>query len=244
MDVKLLRIVPAVLIVAALVSFSPDFLHAQGHPCGDGAIPYTGEWTTVDEEIDGGRISEAYCLDPFEPGVPGNKLNAMSWDEVALGLQWYFWGMSIDENGAVETGRDINEYGFGYIDYTTEYEGGWFWLTGAHAWSDGTDLTGWVVGCNVGARVTIAGGVPVGLTSNITLTGVFEQCEECTIKIIANSQKIWQTGQGAMPSDYPPFLCGASSGELHDMCCISAQIICPVVATEPFTWGAIKGLYR
>jgi hypothetical protein len=241
---KLFKIILLLFPALLLVSVGSGRPLAQEHPCGEDGVPYPGEWTTVDDQVDGGRISEAYCNDPFEPGEPGNTLSAMSWDGASLALQWYFWGMSIDAQGAVETGREINEYGFGYIDYVTEYESGSFWMTGSHAWSDGTDLTGSVTGCNVGARVTIAGGVPVGMTSNITVDGVFDQCGGCTIKIIANSQRIWQPGEGTMPSGYPPFLCGAASGELHDMCCISVQIQCPVVATEPITWGAIKAIYR
>jgi hypothetical protein len=230
------------VIVLALVIAAPAIVSAQ-HPCGEGAVPYEGFWTTTDGSLTGGRISEAWCGDPEGPGVEGNTLYAMSWDGATLGLLYVFAGMAIDGDGAVETGSSINASGFGWIDYITNYVGGSFWMDGGHTWSDGTDLTGTVTSCAVGARVTLVNWIPVGVASNITLTGVFDQCQECTIHVVGNSTRIWDGVTGPMPADFPPFACG-TTGELHDMCCLQATITCPIVGTEESSWGAIKELHR
>jgi len=237
--VKLLSLFPvlAFVFVAALGVCSAAAVFAQGHPCVEGF------WTTSDGSLSSGRISEAWCGDPQQPGVPGNMLNAMSWDGAVLGAQWRVWGMAIDGSGAVETGRSIDATGFGWIDYVTNYEGGELWLAGGHTWSDGTDLTGLVTLCSVGARVTYFNFEPVAVASNISLMGHFDQCGGCTIEIVANSMRVWATGSSdPMPADFPTFLCG-SGGELHDSCCLTAQISC-VVGADEAAWGAIKSLYR
>jgi hypothetical protein len=153
--------------------------------------------------------------------------------------------MSIDASGAVEVARSVNASGFGWIDYVTNYEGGRFWLAGSEPWSDGTDLEGDVTVCSVNARVTLVNFTPVGVTSNITIVGIFDVCEWCSIEIAANSARQWKTGDpSAMPSGYPPFLCDADSGELHYSCCLTASIMCSVTGDEESTWGAIKEMYR
>ena len=243
--VKLLRTFPMmVLAVVAMVSLTGD-AYAQSHPCGDGGLPYEGSWTAPGGGLLEGRISEAWCYSPFYSGVTGNTLNAESWDGATLGTQWKIWGMSIDAAGAVEVARDVDASGFGWIDYLTNYEGGDFWLEGNTSWSDGTDLTGYVSVCNVNARVTVVGNMPVAITSNITIVGIFDICQWCSIEIAANSTRIWRTGDaGSMPTGYPPFLCDADSGELHYSCCLNASVMCSETANEEATWGAIKDMYR
>ncbi len=205
--------------------------------------PKDGIYTTSNGTILGGRASEAWCSGAG-PGQPGNTENAMSWDGVNLGGQWKVYGMA--GGGAVETARYFDAYGNGWIDYVTNYTGGQFWLSGGHIWGDGTtDFTGNLTYFNVGARVTYAAGQPVGVTSNILLTGVFEECPNCSIEYaISNAMLVWQTGYpSAMPASYPPFQCNASSGELFDACCIVAKIHCTPISTNPSTWGGIKALY-
>jgi hypothetical protein len=233
----ILAIVTAVFMTAAAFG--------QTHPC-DSELPHEGSWTAPDGGLLEGRISEAWCLSPFDFGQPGNTLNAESWDDAALGTQWKIWGMSIDAAGAVEGESDFNEAGFGWVDYNINYEGGRFWLEGSNPWSDGTDLEGNVTLCNFNTRVTYVNFViPVAASSNITVVGIFDICPECSIEIGGNSMRLWMTGAaGAMPSDYPPFLCGANSGELQYTCCLTATIMCSVTGNEESTWGAIKEMYR
>jgi hypothetical protein len=205
--------------------------------------PKDGIYTTSNGTILGGRASEAWCTGAG-PGRAGNTESAMSWDGANLGAQWKVFGMTSE--GAVETARYFDAHGNGWIDYATNYTGGNFWLSGAGNWGNGAaDYSGAVTYFNVGARVTYVGGSPVGVTSNILLTGVFDDCPNCSIEYaISNAILVWQTGYPtAMPANYPPFQCNASSGELFDACCIVAKIHCTPISTSPSTWGGIKSLY-
>jgi hypothetical protein len=88
-------------------------------------------------------------------------------------------------------------------------------------------------------------GNPVGVTSNWTIIGVFDDCTFCSIQILGNSTQEWKTGDAAaMPANYPPWLCGANSGEFHYSCCLEATVFCEVTANETTTWGAIKEMHR
>jgi hypothetical protein len=207
--------------------------------------PVPGVYATTNGSILPGHDSEAWCT-IASPGVPGNTDNAMSWDGVNLGAQWRAWGMQIDATGAVLVNQFFLPNGNGYKDYQTNYTGGQFWLSRLHAWSDGVnDLTGTITYFNVQARVSYVAWAPVGVTSNIYFTGVFDQCPLCTLEyVITNAMLAWQTGYpSAMPANYPPFSCSANMGELYDICCIQASIYCPV-GVQDKTWGAIKELYR
>lgn len=231
---RTLSVFAAAMLVASVVSA------ACSNP------PKDGIYSTTTGTILSGRASEAWCSG-VGPGQPGNTESAASWDGATLGAQWRVWGMAIDAAGAQETARYFDAYGNGWIDYSTSYDGGQFWLSGSHLWGYGAgDYTGYLTYYNVGARVTYVGGQPVGVTSNIFLMGNFDDCSNCTIEYaISNAMLVWQTGYPApMPANYPAFECGATSGELFDACCITAKIHCAPIATESSTWGAIKELYR
>lgn len=204
-----------------------------------------GYYTTSSSTLYGGRSSEAWCTPEYQnAGVPGNTESAMSWDGTTLGTQWRFWGMAIDATGAVLTNDQIDVYGNGFRDYSTNYVGGQFWLAGWHTWSDGTDLTGTVTYMNVGAKISFVGGQVVGVTSNILIQGVFDTCPNCVIEYsISNALRVWDPTAGAMPADYPDWACG-TTGELFDVCCIVAHIVCDEVGNEESTWGAIKEMYK
>jgi hypothetical protein len=209
-----------------------------------------GFYTTSNGTILPGRSSEAWCtVSPPEyhrAGVPGNTENAMSWDGTSLATQWRFWGMQIDGTGAVLTYDGVNPTtGTGFRDYSTNYVGGQFWLAGWHTWSDGTDLFGNVTYMNVGARVSIVAGQVVGVTSNILITGQLVTCPNCVLEYsISNAIRVWDpTDPDPMPADYPGWECG-TTGELFDICCIDALIVCDQNANEESTWGAIKEMYK
>jgi hypothetical protein len=234
---KVLKLVFAFSL--AIVTASTAFGNCT-HP------PKDGIYTTSNGTLLGGRVSEAWCSG-LGPGRPGNTENAMSWDGTNLGLQWRVWGQAIDASGAVETARHFDANGNGWIDYVTNYDGGQFWLSANHLWGDGTtNYTGTITYYNVGARVNYIGWQPIGVTSNVLLTGSFDDCANCALEYaISNALLIWRSDhQTPMPADYPPFLCNASSGELFDACCSVAKIYCTPISTESSTWGGIKALYR
>jgi hypothetical protein len=204
--------------------------------------PNPGTYTTSNGTILPGRASEAWCGN-MGPGVPGNMENAMSWDGSFLGSQWHVWGMAIAEPGAMEQDRDVDEFGNGWIDYLTYYTGGQFWLSGSHSWGSGTDMAGMITYFKVTTTVNLVLGEVVGATSNIFLTGIFDDCPNCELEyVISNALLEWRSGwPDPMPENYPDFLCEATMGELFSVCCIRATIRCGVGA-EQSTWGAIKEL--
>jgi hypothetical protein len=79
---------------------------------------------------------------------------------------------------------------------------------------------------NVGTRVSYSGGQPVGATSNIFFTGVFDGCPEQTLEyVITNAMLVWRSDSGApRPDNFPDLLCGANGGELFEVCCITAAL--------------------
>jgi hypothetical protein len=235
---KMLFLVAGIALLATTVS-------AQN--CDPYTPPFPGNYTTNDATILGGRASEAWCTPELQQGgVPGNTLDAMSWNSATddLGGQWHFWGMEINGDGAIMTHYGLDENGTGFIDYTTNYDGGQFWLSGGHTWSDGTDLTGTVTYLNVGAKVSFFQGAVTGITSNILISGIFDACENCVLQYaISNAIRVWDPTGGSMPPLYPPWACG-TTGELFDICCIMAHIDCEYIGTEESTWGDIKQLHR
>jgi hypothetical protein len=233
---KVLRLL--VILAAAMLVANAAFAECAH-------APVQGSYSTTNATMIGGRVSEAFCSGAG-PGQPGNTQNAMSWNGAVLGGQWTMSGMTIDAAGAVQKQYAIDGSGFGYIDYVTNYTGGQFWLSGAGAWGDGLgNFTGAISYYNVSTRVSYFGWQIIGATSNISFRGAFDDCAYCFIDFgVANSMLIWTSGEGAMPANYPPFLCGAATGELHDACCITMHILCDVTATEESTWGSIKSLYR
>jgi len=237
-EMKLIK----VLSVCALFLFFASYAWCD---CVRGHWPIEGIYQTTNGTILSGRASEAWCT-VASPGVPGNTENAMSWNGATLGTQWKVWGQAIDATGAVLVGSHVDQYGNGYNDYVTSYVGGQFWLSKNHLWGDGTtDYTGTLTSYNVSARVTLFGGQIVGVTSNVHFTGVFDGCPNCKLDyVITNAMLAWMPGWGIQPGNYPPLLCGATLGELYDVCCIRAQISCTPVPVEESTWGTIKVLYR
>ena len=210
-----------------------------------------GQWSTQTGTMIGGRASEAYCTPLAQyGGVPGNTQNAQSWNGTALGTQWRAWGMAIDAIGAVLIGDTVDPgTGDGTRTYQTFYEGGQFWLSRDETWADGlADLTGDLLSFQVITTLTIMGGNVVGASSNISFGGSFANCDVsngCDIEFaIANALLAWnQDFPIPMPTGYPPFECGATLGEMFDVCCITISIDCTVPTVEG-TWSDIKAQYR
>ena len=189
-----------------------------------------------------GRLSDAWC--GGVPGESGNMMDVQSWDDSALGLEWKFWGMTVDAAGGTMVydgvtggnGIRITEYGF---------DGGQFWLSGDGLWTDGdVELTGAVLDYTVIRTETFVGGEIVAAVSNITFEGTFDDCDSCHLYATANSNLVWRSGYAwAMPAGYPGFLCG-DGGELGEFYDMTVGIECEGTATAPRSWSGIKTLYR
>jgi hypothetical protein len=217
-----------------------------------GACPdVVGLWSSnpelnPDYPLLNGRYSEAWCsgAGPLEPG---NTINAASWDGAALGLEWQMSNMAIGAGGTTLVFDGVSG-GNGVRIYQTVYEGGDYWLGGDGDWTIGNvELNGFIVDFLIISTKYYVGGVVTAVVNNISFSGVFTECEsECEIEFaIANAARIWHSGQGgAMPANYPAFLCGASTGELYTTSDITFSIICAPVAVESQSWSSVKDMFR
>ena len=204
--------------------------------------------TNPDYPLLNGRVSEAWC--GGVPSVPGNAKNLMSWEgsSMELGLEWKLWDMTIGAGGAVLVFDGVSG-GNGVRIFQTAYDGGLFWLGGEGLWTLGDiELHGDVYDYLEVTTVTYIADEIVAAVSNITFNGVFGDCPEdnaCVIEFaIANAALIWRSDWTTpMPTDYPPFLCGATEGELFSTSDITLGINC-AVAVEETDWSSVKDLYR
>lgn len=141
----------------------------------------------------------------------------------------------------------VDGNGNGIAAYSTNYDGGQIWLSKDGAWGDGVyDLVGSINYCRVDIQITYVAGVPEQANSNIVMTGQIDDCDNgCVIEyIVTNAALAWSPAWGTpMPGDYPAFLCGATIGELFDVCCPRLSLSC-AVPNETETWGGLKALYR
>ena len=210
----------------------------------------TGIWSSIDNpehnEMLVGRYAEGWCNG--NPGEAGNIQNAMSWNGSTLMTEWHIWDMTINAAGPYVVYDGVTG-GNGIQIIQTQYDGGQFWLSGSNIWTDDAeDLFGDIQDYLVVTTVTYQDGEVVAAVSNITFGGVFGDCPEslgCIIEFaIANAALVWRSDfNWAMPSGYPPFLCG-DGGELHGVSDITLGIACDVVATEAHSWSDIKSLYQ
>jgi hypothetical protein len=211
--------------------------------------PTVGIYSTTEGTMQAGRASESWCpVGGNLPGQPGNMENAESWDGSTLGTEWILTGMAVDSAGAVEIDNTVDFLGFGDITYSTNYEGGTFWLSKDGAWGDNVnDITGTLTYYNVVTTVTYVAGNRVGATSNINARGIFDDCRmrDAVIDfLIANAVQVWHPDDGgSMPGGYPSLLCSAALGELFQVPCIEMSFQ-PAVPVEQYSWGAVKGVYR
>lgn len=210
--------------------------------------PVEGVYRSAQETMELGRAAEGWCGaggNPVAFGQPGNALHLMSWDGGVLGGQWHIYGLTVNAAGAVLVDSYMSPQGIGWKDYLINYDGGHFWLTGDHTWSeDGLPLTGTVTAFSISVRVNYFLNEVDGATSNVSMTGAFDGCGECVFQyVLADGLLAWRTGWPNMPAGYPELPCGANVGELTDVCSINANINC-AVTDESETWGDVKSLFR
>jgi hypothetical protein len=198
-----------------------------------------------------GRYSESWF-----PGnlVVNNTLNEQSWDGFTLGTQWHWYcpWIVVPPVLLVDT---VDGAGNGQKIWRVTYTGGYCWIDGAGPWAGGdasymANITNWT------AIVTeqYADSVEVGTVRNHNARAMFTgYSEKCMSLSISNAEKLGDTTGGPLPANYPDFwnwvgcvdIGTAGPGEWGDVDSITFTIIgCETVATQPVTWGAVKGLYR
>lgn len=150
-----------------------------------------------------GRFSESFM--GGGPGQVGNTINAESFDGANLGTQWTLGCVSIASPPTmISDSRDGS--GTGSVIYITQYDGGTFSLDANGPWGDGSEsYTGIVLTFeNTSTHQYVLGNL-VGVTSNVTVYGMFDGYAECMQFVLSNSATLG-TSPDPKPAGYPDWL--------------------------------------
>lgn len=214
--------------------------------------PQTGVYLSTDMggQMLTGRFSESW-VDPGSHGQVGNTLNAQSYDAgFGLGSQWKLYCASIAFPPSLVSDTRVN--GTGDVTYQTEYAGGLFWMSKNGPWGDGIeDYTGAIDVFRVTTTYMYVGGQVLGIRSNVTTSGSFDNYDDCFEYTINNTAFYGDTSMGPLPADFPPFMDSScqtgtrTRGGWGSVTEIALRILgnC-TVPTEDSTWGAVKALYE
>jgi hypothetical protein len=214
--------------------------------------PQTGVYLSTDMggQMLTGRFSESW-VDPGSHGQVGNTLNAQSYDAgFGLGSQWKLSCASIAFPPSLVS--DTRVGGTGEVTYQTEYTGGLFWMSKSGPWGDGTeDYSGAIDVFRVTTTYMFVDGQVLGIRSNVTTSGSFDNYNDCFEYTINNTAFYGDTSMGPIPMDFPPFMessCQTGTrtrGGWGSVTEIALRILgdCTVPAQDS-TWGAVKALYE
>jgi hypothetical protein len=241
-----LLIALAALVVATPAAAQPDPLP-----------PVNGIYNSADQ-VPGGLVLTGRFSEAWNGGAEGaltNTINAESFDGATLGTQWRVWCPSIGAPPTLVSNTVVG--GTGDIVYETTYAGGLFWFSKNGPWSADNlvDFTGTVQSFVVVSTHQYVGGMRIGVRSNITMQGLFDQqyaswSTPCMEYAIQNGSIQGSTDMGPFPALYPPLLddttCapGPATGAWGSVTQITMVIMDCVVPTEPTTWGRIKSQFR
>jgi hypothetical protein len=199
-----------------------------------------------------GRFSESW-VDPGSQGQVGNTIDAQSYDTGSgLGSQWKLYCASIAfPPSLVSDTRDAN--GSGDVSYRTEYTGGLFWMSKNGPWGDGSvDYTGTIDRFIVNTTYMYVNNQVLGIRSNVTTIGTFDNYGECFEYTINNAAFYGDTDTvGPLPAGFPPFMDSScqtgtrTRGGWGSVTEIALRIRgnC-TVPTQESTWGSVKALYE
>jgi len=194
-----------------------------------------------------GLFSESWVAGP---GNIGNTVSSASWDGAVLGTQWKLWCPAINAAPTlVADTRDGN--GTGEVTYRTTYGGGLFWLSKTGPWGDNTvDYPGTLDSFIATATYQFVFGQLLGIRSNITTIGQFDDYGDCMQYTINNAAFLGDSTQGPLPAEYPPFIdssCATGTmsiggwGHAHDL---AIRILGCDVPVNGTSWSGAKVLYR
>lgn len=204
--------------------------------------PAIGSFNAID-----GRFSESWN---GGEGQIGNTLHAMSWDNTTLGTEWILHCPVLFTDPMLIS--DTRVGGTGDVMYLTKYNGGTFWLSKSGPWGDGIDdYTGTVGITSVLSTHQFVGGTRVGVRSNVTVSGQFDNYQDCFVYTITNA-----TFEGfppmTFPANYPGFILSSCvPGGSGGWGTATQVTLTTLDATDPecnvpvqeSTWGQVKSMY-
>ena len=192
-----------------------------------------------------GRFSESFV--GGGPGQLGNTIHAQSFDTINLGTQWRVECVTIQSPPTLVSDT-VDGTGTGQRVYNTAYAGGTFWLAKNGPWGDNTvDYTGTVTSFVNVATYQFALGTLVGITSNVTMSGTFDDYPGIMEFAISNSATLGSTDSSAFPAGFPELrddTCtpGVAAGAWGTVPSISL-LIQAAVADDEESFGAMKARF-
>ncbi len=221
--------------------------------------PVNGIYNSPDQ-VPGGQVLAGRFSEYWAGGAEGaltNTIDAQSWDGAQLGTQWKVWCPAIAAAPVMVS--DTRVAGTGDVVYNTIYSGGRFWLSPNGPWSADNleDFSGNIQSFTVVSTHQYLAGTRIGVRSNITLVGLFDQeyaswDPRCMDYSIENGS-IQGSSPAVKPLDYPDFLDPAQCpniltqpgpGAWGTVTQITLVITGCAVPTETATWGSLKSRYE
>ncbi len=238
------QLATTLLVLGALVAASAALAGA----------PLPGDYKTTDQ---GGVVSLGRYTEGWAAGgaalEPGTTLNALSWDGVALGTQWYYRCATTAATAAVLV-DNVDASGNGNRTYMKQFVGGTIWLSGTGPWANGdAGYPGVIDSYTEFETVQYSSFVPVAAVTNVQATAHFDAYpDDCMAFQVSNGVEVGSTALGGMkPADYPDFLSAgtctpdAPEGAWWNFLTMTLSISsgCATPA-HPSTWGGVKAMYR
>ncbi len=214
--------------------------------------PLDGTYKSTDlgGPLDLGRYSESFVAPGGALDI-GATLNAASWDESDLGLQWRYWCSTIQAAPLLLIDT-VDGNGNGSRTYQKEFQGGYIWLSGTGPWANGDpDYPGVIDTYVEFETIQYLNWQKIHAVTNVQATAHFDNYpSSCLTFSVGNGVEMGSTDDGmTLPSDYPAFMeqgtCALTGvyGAWWDFMTVSLVITGCTTPTKTATWGSVKALY-
>jgi hypothetical protein len=213
--------------------------------------PLSGTYTSEAGQVSHGRHTESFANDGDFLTI-GNAINAASWNDVSLGVQWSY---SCPDISSTLLLIDLVDpiTGNGQKMYKKYFTGGTFVMNGTgEAWDGGDAVyTGVINFYSETTTIIFSNFQRVNAVTDITWTGYFDGLYYPCVQWAANGATIDDTSGGStLPADFPPFVNpgDCSLGRTHGIWWQDSDVTMTIygctIPTEGSTWGNIKALYE
>jgi hypothetical protein len=213
--------------------------------------PLGGTYTSEAGQVSHGRHTESFANDG-DFLTFGNAVNAASWNDPTLGMQWSYSCPDITSTLLlVDLVNPVT--GDGQKIYKKTFSGGTFTMNGAgEAWDGGdATYTGVINFYSETTTIIFSNFQRVNAVTDITWSGYFNGSGYPCVQWAANGATLGDTSDGStLPTGFPPFVnpvdCGL--GRTHGIWWQDSDVTMTIygctIPVEESTWGNIKALYE
>ena len=213
--------------------------------------PLTGVYTSEAGQVSHGRHTESFANDGDFLTV-GNAINAASWNNVTLGVQWSY--SCPDISSTLLVADLVNPItGDGQKIYKKYFTDGTFTMNGTgEAWDGGdATYTGVIDYYSETTTIIFSNFQRVNAVTDILWSGFFDGYGYPCVQWAANGATLGDTSDGStLPAGFPPFVdpTDCSLGRTHGIWWQDSDVTMTIssctVPVEPSSWGNIKALYE